>query len=200
MKLPLGLPSDLAQRLHTHAGQPDQQDVGWIRLDPKRLHPAAVLVPLVWEEQGWRLLFTRRAADLEDHGGQVSFPGGAWEEQDGDLERTALREAWEEVGIEPNSVSVIGKMARLDLISWFRVTPVVGVIGTPLNLKINDMEVARAFTVPLDWLADPDNFELRPRQIEGASIQVPYYREYDGEVIWGATAKITQEFLRLLHA
>ncbi len=194
----LTLPEDLPRRLQAHADQSDLQDAGWIHLDPQKLYPAAVLVPLIRENGQWHLLYTRRALDLEDHSGQVSFPGGAWEEQDGSLENTALREASEEVGIEPTSVAVIGKMARLDMISWFQVTPVVGVIDTPLKLKINPHEVARAFTVPLDWLADPCNSENRPRQFNGQTYQIPYYREFDGEVIWGATAQITQEFLRLL--
>jgi len=185
-------------RLQVHAEQSDLRDANWLHLDPVLLHPAAVLVPLIWDRGQWHLLYTRRALELEDHSGQVSFPGGAWEDQDGSLEQTALREAWEEVGIDPLSVAVIGKMARLDMISYFQVTPVVGVVGSPFALTINPQEVARAFTVPLDWLADPLNYQIRERQFNGQTYQIPYYNEYDGEIIWGATAQITQEFLRLL--
>ena len=196
----LSLPHDIGVRLQVHAEQSDLRDNGWLHMDPKRLHPAAVLVPLVWEAGQWHLLFTRRAIELEDHSGQVSFPGGAWEEHDGDLERTALREAWEEVGIEPASVAVLGKMARFDMVSYFQVTPVVGVVAWPCDLKINSKEVARAFIVPLDWLADPGNFQIRPRQFEGQTFQIPYYNDFDGEMIWGATAQMTQEFLHLIQS
>lgn len=141
----LSLPHDLGARLQAHAEQSDLRDNGWLHRDPFQMHPAAVLVPLVWEKDQWHLLFTRRANGLQDHSGQVSFPGGAWEERDGDLERTALREAWEEVGINPASVAVLGKMARFDMVSHFQVTPVVGVVAWPFELKINASEVARAF-------------------------------------------------------
>jgi 8-oxo-dGTP pyrophosphatase MutT (NUDIX family) len=195
----LSLPHDIGDRLKAHAQQSALRDSGWLHLDPVRLHPAAVLVPLVCEKGQWHLLFTRRTMELEDHKGQVSFPGGAWEEQDGDLERTALREAWEEVRIDPASVAVLGKMARFDMVSYFQVTPVVGVVAWPYEMSINTTEVARAFTVPLDWLADPRNYEVRPRQFDGQTFSIPYYNDYDGEIIWGATAQITQEFLRLIR-
>jgi 8-oxo-dGTP pyrophosphatase MutT (NUDIX family) len=195
----LTLPPNLSERLHTHAQQPDFGDSGWLHLDPPRLYPAAVLVPLIWKDNCWRLLFTRRTMEVEDHRGQVSFPGGARDAQDASFEQTALREAWEEVGIDPASVAVLGKMARLNLISDYQVTPVVGVVPCPLDLTINSIEVARAFTVPLDWLADTHNFQVRPHQFKNQTIHTIYYNEYDGEVIWGATAQITHEFLRLLQ-
>jgi len=195
----LSLPHDIGVRLQAHAEQSDLRDNGWLHMDPNQLHPAAVLVPLVWEDGQWHLLFTRRTNDLQDHSGQVSFPGGAWEEQDGDLERTALREAWEEVGIDPASVAVLGKMARFDMVSYFQVTPVVGVVAWPFDMKINSKEVARAFIVPIDWLADPGNFQIKLRQFAGQTFQIPYYNDFDGEMIWGATAQMTQEFLHLIR-
>ena len=195
----LSLPHDLGVRLQAHADQSNLKDGDWLHLDPVRLRPAAVLVPLVWESGQWNLFFTRRAMELEDHSGQVSFPGGAWEERDGDLEQTALREAREEVGIDPASVAVLGKMARFDMVSYFQVTPVVGVVAWPCELTLNSREVARAFIVPLDWLADPQNYQIKPRQFENQTFSIPYYNDYDGEIIWGATAQMTQEFLRLIQ-
>lgn len=195
----LSLPHDIGDRLKAHAQQSTLKDGAWLHLDSTRLHPAAVLVPLVCEKGQWHLLFTRRTDSLADHSGQVSFPGGAWEELDGDLEQTALRETWEEVGIDPASVAVLGKMARFDMVSYFQVTPVVGVVAWPSEMSINTSEVARAFTVPLDWLADSRNYEVRPRQFDGQTFSIPYYNDYDGEIIWGATAQITQEFLRLIR-
>ena len=195
----LSLPPDIAARLKNHAEQSALKDGGWLHLDPQKLQPAAVLVPLVWENDQWHLLFTRRTLHLADHSGQVSFPGGAWEERDGTLEQTALREAREEIGIDPASVAVLGKMARLDMISYFQVTPVVGVVSWPCSLTLSPIEVARVFSVPLGWLADPRNYEVRTRTIEDQTLNLTDYHDYDGETIWGATAQITREFLRLLQ-
>ena len=94
---------------------------------------------------------------------------------------------------------VLGKMACFDMVSYFQVTPVVGVVTWPQELNVNTREVARAFMVPIDWLADPHNYQSKPRLFEGQTFNIPYYNEYDGEIIWGATAQITQEFLRLLQ-
>jgi len=160
--------------------------------------PAAVLLPLVFSNQEWHLLYTHRSDELTNHGGQVSFPGGSWEPGDADLTATALREAWEEVGIRPEDVQVLGAMQPIGLVTHFVVTPVVGEIPWPYRLRIFDGEVARAFTVPLSWLADPSNYYYSTLVFEGKSYEVGYYQLYDGEKIWGATAKITQDFLRLL--
>jgi len=133
-----------------------------------------------------------------NHSGQVSFPGGSWEVEDADLTATALREAWEEIGLHPEDVQVLGQMQPMGIITHFLVTPVVGVMPWPYNLRLFDGEVARVFTVPLRWLADPENYYYATHVVEGKSYEVGYYQLYDGEKIWGATAKITQDFLKLL--
>src|SRR5574339_855900 len=93
-----------------------------------RLKCAAVLVPLVWHDEEWHLLYTRRTDTVESHKGQVSFPGGACDEGEATPEQTALREAEEEIGLDPVNVRVLGRLTNLITISHFRVTPVVGVI------------------------------------------------------------------------
>src|SRR5574342_1395009 len=96
--------------------------------DETRLKCAAVLVPLVWQDDEWHLLFTRRTDKVESHKGQVSFPGGACDDGETTPEQTALREAEEEIGLEPNNVRVLGRLTNLITISHFRVTPGVGIV------------------------------------------------------------------------
>ena len=163
-----------------------------------RLKCAAVLVPLLWHEKQWHLLFTRRADRVESHKGQVAFPGGACEDEETTPEQTALREAHEEVGIKPEDVRVLGRLANLITVSNFRVTPVVGVIPWPYAFRAESAEVARVFTMPLDWLAQSTNrwqFTVPP-----GNRSVIVYHPFDGEMLWGATARMTVEFLNIIHS
>jgi 8-oxo-dGTP pyrophosphatase MutT (NUDIX family) len=169
-----------------------------VSFDPKDYKPAAVLVPLLWFEGEWHLLFTRRSSSLMNHSGQVSFPGGSWDVEDEDLTATALREAWEETGIRPEEVRVLGEMPAIGITTHFLVTPVVGIIPWPYPLRLQETEVARAFIVPLSWLADHANFYTSTRIYEGKTYEIIYYQLFDGEKIWGATARITQELLKLI--
>lgn len=164
--------------------------------DETRLKCAAVLIPLVWQADEWNLLFTRRTDRVESHKGQVSFPGGGCDEGETTPEETALREAQEEVGIDPAGVRVLGRLANLITITSFRVTPVIGVIRWPAVLRISAREVERVFTIPLPWLADPRNrWEFT---FPGRSRSLIAYHPYDGELLWGATARITVDFLNVL--
>jgi 8-oxo-dGTP pyrophosphatase MutT (NUDIX family) len=161
-----------------------------------RLKCAAVLIPLVWYDDEWHLLFTRRTDIVESHKGQVSFPGGACDEGETTPEQTALREAEEEIGILPREVRVLGRLSNLITITYFRVTPVVGVVKWPAVFRVGAQEVARIFTMPLAWLANPTNrwqFE-----IPGTDRSLIAYHPYDGELLWGATARMTVDFLTVL--
>src|ERR1041384_728612 len=126
--------------------------------DETRLKCAAVLVPLIWENEEWHLLYTRRTDRVESHKGQVSFPGGACDEGETTPEQTALREAEEEIGLNPDHVRVLGRLVNMITVSNFRVTPVVGVIKKwPTVFRVGEHEVARIFTIPLGWLANSSN-------------------------------------------
>jgi 8-oxo-dGTP pyrophosphatase MutT (NUDIX family) len=164
--------------------------------DETRLRCAAVLVPLVWENDEWHLLFTRRTDKVESHKGQVSFPGGACDEGETTPEQTALREADEEIGLNPNNVIVLGRLANMITISHFRVTPVVGVIKWPTVFRLGEHEVARVFTIPLGWLANSSN--RWQFHMEGRKRSLIAYHPYDGELLWGATARMTVDFLNVL--
>ncbi|MBK9207791.1 MAG: CoA pyrophosphatase [Anaerolineales bacterium] len=160
------------------------------------LRCAAVLVPLTYFQGEWNLLFTRRTDKVESHKGQVSFPGGACDEGETTPEQTALREAEEEIGILPGDVHVLGRLSQLITISSFRVSPIVGVIPWPYTFKVAGIEVARVFTIPLPWLANKNNYwEFSLRESERSLIA---YHPYDGELLWGATARMTVNFLKTL--
>jgi len=164
--------------------------------------PAAVLIPLYQEDGDWKLLFTRRTDSVDVHAGQVSFPGGQIEDADASIVATALREAQEEIGLNPEDVETLGQLNPLFTVTQFLVTPVVGVIPWPYPLRNSPTEVARTFGVPIRWLADPDNLELKEREhlVPGRSIRVYYFKEYEGETIWGVTARITVNLLQMLDA
>ena len=157
---------------------------------------AAVLIPLAWFENEWHLLYTRRTNKVESHKGQVSFPGGACDPGEETPEQTALREAEEEIGMRPQDVRVLGRLAPMITITSFRVTPVVGVVQWPYTFRVENAEVARVFTMPLTWLADMENrWEFK---VPGRDYGLIVYHPYDGELLWGATAGMTDLFMKVL--
>jgi 8-oxo-dGTP pyrophosphatase MutT (NUDIX family) len=164
--------------------------------------PAAVLAPLVQVAEGdWHLLYIKRTRRRDDpHSGQVAFPGGRRESGDTDLRATALREAGEELGIDPAGVRILGPLNPHLTISNHRVTPYAGCLDWPCELNCQPGEVSRAFTIPLDWLADPRNYQCleRPLPGSGARIAMIEYRAFDGETLWGLTARMTQRLLGVL--
>jgi 8-oxo-dGTP pyrophosphatase MutT (NUDIX family) len=171
---------------------------GFIQIDPK---PASVLMPLLQVEGRWHLLFIRRTANLRDpHSGQVAFPGGAGDPEDGSVLDTALRETYEEIGLPSSMVRVLGTMHAFITVTGYRVTPIVGAIPWPCLLKLAENEVSRAFTIPLDWLADRENLREVLQELPAPFKPVPviYFHPYDGEILWGASARFTQCLIEIL--
>ncbi len=164
------------------------------------LRCAAVLVPLARAGGEWHVLYTRRTETVEHHKGQVSFPGGGCDMDEETPEQTALREAGEEVGLQRGDVRLLGRLNEVITITRYRITPVVGVIPYPYEFRIEPAEVGRAFTIPLAWLADRENWDEQPFTREGAPRPFPViiYHPYDGEVLWGASARMTHNFLKVL--
>lgn len=157
---------------------------------------AAVLIPLVWFSDEWHLIYTRRTDRVETHKGQVSFPGGACDPGEETPEQTALREANEEIGVRPQDVHVLGRLNPLVTISSFRVSPVVGIVPWPYTFRVESVEVARVFTIPLSFLAEKKNrWEFN---LPGRKYGLIVYHPYDGELLWGATAIMTDSFLKIL--
>lgn len=162
--------------------------------------PAAVLIPIFHKADEWHLVYTRRTDEVENHRGQVSFPGGLIEQQDSSALETALREAEEEIGLQKDAVEILGTLDVLLTITQFQVLPFVGKIPWPYEFTPNPNEVARVFSVPLSWLLNSDNLELRYRYPipDGPSVPVYYFKPYQEEIIWGATARITLNLLEII--
>ncbi len=168
---------------------------------PGRPRHAGVLLPLLPQPEGWHLLFIRRTVnDHDPHSGEVSFPGGQAEPDDPSPVHTALRETEEELGLPSEQVTVLGSLPLHRTASNFWVAPVVALLPQPLALSPSPAEVARVFTVPLAWLADPAHRETRPRVVlpHLPPVQAVFFQPYQGEVIWGATARMVLTLLRAL--
>lgn len=163
------------------------------------LTPAAVLVPIVVRESGMTVLLTQRTAHLRDHAGQVSFPGGRCEPEDATPEATALREAHEEVGLAPGQVEVLGRLPEYHTSTGFRVMPVVGLVTPPLNLRLDDFEVADVFEPPLEFLLDPANHQRHKVEYRGA-LREYWAMPWKDYYIWGATAGMLVSLRRFLVA
>ncbi len=159
---------------------------------------SAVLVPLIRIENDWHLLLIKRSETVVDHKGQVAFPGGACETEDDNLEATALRETREEIGIAPQEIRILGRLRELVTVSGYCVAPIVGIIKWPFTLSLSADEVSRAFTIPLLWLADPENRETRKQKRLGSDLEVIYYKPYGDEILWGATARMVKNLLEVL--
>ena len=158
---------------------------------------AAVLVPFVLVNEEWHLLYTRRTNSVSDHKGQVSFPGGAREEQDQNPIDTALRETYEEIGISADKVTPFSALSSMQTITHYYITPVLAFMKWPVDLRLEESEVERVFTVPIKWLSDPNNSDERLYEGPGGIRRnVIFYKTYDGETIWGITAAITQSLIK----
>jgi len=149
--------------------------------------PAAVLIPVIARSSGMTVLLTQRTAHLRDHAGQISFPGGRCEPEDGSARATALREAQEEVGIEPGQVEVLAELAAYSTSTGFRVTPVIGLVTPPLDLRLDDFEVAEVFEVPLTFFLDAANYRRESLEYCGA-LREYWAVPWQGYYVWGATA------------
>ncbi len=164
---------------------------------PPGLTTAAVLVPLVTHKQEMTVIFTQRTEHLADHAGQISFPGGRVERGDSGAVGTALREAREEIGLDPDRVDVVGRLGTFDTSTGFSVTPVVGLVVPPIALTLDAFEVAEAFEVPLGFLLDRANHRLESR-IHKGRLREYHAIDYQGRVIWGATARMVVDLSTVL--
>ena len=172
--------------------------------EPRTLHspgskPAAVLVLLYHDAGEDRVLLTRRTDTVEHHKGQISFPGGGVHDADADLSVTALRETWEEVGVRPEHVEILGRLDDMVTTSDFLVAPFVGVLTeTPYEFVTSELEVAEILEPPVAHLLTDDALVMETRELQGEVRLLPAYY-WEGHRIWGATARMLQEFLDLLR-
>ena len=159
-------------------------------------HEAAVLVAITDRAEPG-ILFTVRREDMRTHAGQVAFPGGRIDPQDEDAASAALREAWEELGLDPAQVTMCGTADRYRTITGFAVTPVVGVVPPDLPLAPHEGEVADWFEAPLAFVLDPANQRRVAAEFRGRTRH--YFQiDWDGRRIWGATAAMLVNLSRRL--
>jgi 8-oxo-dGTP pyrophosphatase MutT (NUDIX family) len=160
---------------------------------------AAILVPLFKHKEEYKILFTKRTNRVEEHKGQISFPGGSVDEEDNSFEDTALREAYEEVGLLREDVKVLGRTDdSLTLASNYIIHPVVGFVPYPYPFKINSREVKRLIEVPFKvFVEEYAKHKNSVVEHEGGLYEGPAVN-YQGDIIWGASARIMENFLDIL--
>lgn len=161
-----------------------------LKLTPK---PAAVLVPVINYENDAQVLLTRRPEDMPSHPGQVAFPGGKVEKSDENIIAAALREAEEEIGLDPSLVDIVGYLDTYQTGSGFRITPVVGLVHADYKLTLDKREVDEAFEVPLRFLMTAANHQKHARIWQGKN-RAYYAMPYGDKFIWGATAGMLKNF------
>lgn len=158
--------------------------------------PAAVLIALVRRPEGTTVIYTERSTSLRNHSGQVAFPGGRVDDSDESVAAAALREADEEIAMDPRTAEVIGYMPPMFTGTNFLITPVVAVVTPDAPFVANPAEVDEVFEVPLDLIADPDQYGRYSVQMRGRTHST-WQIDYEGHVIWGITANLTHQFREL---
>lgn len=170
------------------------------RLNHKGLTEAAVLVPIFYKQEEYHILFTLRSNSLAHHSGQVSFPGGTYSESDSNLLDTALRESWEEIRLNPEDVDVVGELDDTQTTtSGFIITPYVAFIPHPHKFTPNPHEIIEIFDIPVSALLNEANFRQENQIMDGKAFN-EYFYEYNGRVIWGATARILKQLLDIFQS
>jgi 8-oxo-dGTP pyrophosphatase MutT (NUDIX family) len=178
----------------------ESSDEHLLRTGVGSMTPASVLMPIVQREEGLTLLFTQRSEHLTDHGGQVSFPGGRWEQSDASAIETALRETEEEVGLDRRHVDVLGTLPDYLTGTGYRVTPVVSLVQSPFEIHADPTEVAEVFEVPLAYLMDGAHHQLRGAEFPNGVHRTFYAMPYERFFIWGATAGMLRNLFHFLRA
>ena len=165
--------------------------------DRPDLYPAAVLLPLFQKKRDTHILLTKRTDQVGHHKGQICFPGGAFNYEDLDCQTTALRETEEEIGMEMDAVEVLGELDHMATLSNFRICPYVGIIPYPYPFKLSCFEVERLIELPLDYLLRQAELKEASFTYEGQSV-VNLCFDYQGDIIWGATARILKNLTDIL--
>ena len=162
------------------------------------LIPAAVLLPLFRREGGYHILLTKRTRKVKTHKGEISFPGGVYDQEDKTLEKTALRESFEEIGLRDKDIDILGRLDDVETTTHYRIRPFVGDIPWPFPFVINRDEIEQLIELPLDGLS-PEDFAKQAKLSLESGDRFVYAYHYGRHVIWGATAAILKQFLELIR-
>jgi len=189
--------SRLTDALARPVGESSDFDLNPVLLpDSRILRPAAVLIAVWLRPDGARLILTKRASHLKHHPGQIAFPGGKVDAGDSGPEAAALREAWEEIGLPPEKVQVLGRLPSHETVTNYLITPILGLVRDDFTIRPEAGEVDEVFTVPLVHVLDPARFVIEGRVWKGQPrryFAVPYGPHY----IWGATARILRNLAEM---
>lgn len=158
-----------------------------------KLKPSAVLIPLIEQDKGLNVLLTKRANNLNNHAGQISFPGGRYDDSDTDLIDTAKRESFEEIGLESDCIQVVGTLSQYTTISGYSVTPVVSFVEQQ-DWRINHDEVDEVFQVPFNYLLNRNNIHQKVFSRKNRKFTV-YFIPYHNHTIWGVTAALLVDLI-----
>lgn len=165
-------------------------------IDEPNLTKAAVLIPIFEKEGKYHIIFTKRTEKVEHHKGEISFLGGVYDKGDKSLLQTALRESFEELGIKPSDVEILGELDDITTITNFIISPFVGVIPYPYNFIINKDEIDQVLEIPIFTLLEKSNF-WEEKFIYDEKEHIVYFYKYKENIIWGATGKILKQFLEI---
>ena len=184
----------MKQKLRQVLSQREKQHI----FDASRI-PSAVLLPIYYKQGEYYILFTKRTEKVKDHKGQISFPGGAYEKRDGTLVNTALRECAEEIGLMAEAVEVLGELDdTATTTSNYIISPFVAVIPWPYPFKVDEYEAEEIIEVPISALLDKNSLHHETEIVDG-EVTISYFYHYQGRVIWGATARILNQFLDIFR-
>ena len=183
-KLALLEPEEIQAILEKHQSQ---------KISEPALKPSAVLLPLLKRDGIWHLLFTKRSQKVEAHKGEISFPGGVIEENE-TPQQAVLRECEEELGIKSAQIQILGKLDEILTITGFKIQPFVGILKEELEFNPNPEEIEEILILPLEQFLEPGRLQVENWSYQGRDYPV-YFFHLPGVVVWGATAKITKNFL-----
>ncbi len=163
---------------------------------------AAVLLALFQRKSDWYIIYMKRSSHIPEdkHSGQISFPGGKYEDHDADLERCAIRETVEELGISEKTIDILGALSPIYVyVSGFVVYPYVAVLSSLPEYELQESEVAQVYEVPLSYIMEQDSISIKDMQIRNTKIKDVPYIDIEGETLWGATAMITSELTSVIQ-
>jgi len=163
----------------------------------RKLTKAAVLILLYPDNNLPHVVLIKRTNKDEPHGGQISLPGGRKDNTDMTLEQTAIRECYEEIGVMPESIHILGAITPLVIpVSHYEVFPYIGWVESKPNWQVQKEEVAYCIEIPVSELHNPQTIQIEIKEYKGLNVEIPFF-SYKNEKIWGATAMILSEFIAL---